>query len=247
MKRSSIALGILPLALLALLAAMPVRADDKPVTLSRTYKKGDVVRIRIETAIDGDGSGVSLKLTSKATVKDVKDNGQVVIESQDEAGKLTLNGSDMDIPAGPVTTLTYDKAGKLIDFKSEEGGVITPETLRQLEIMRTPILPDKQVKAGDSWQSEFDNPAVKGKKFTVKTTFVGAEKTDGADLWKVRQEGSPEIDAAGAKMGFDATYWLDPASGQIVKADVKIKDQPTTMYGPHSMSTKVTRIKEDAK
>jgi hypothetical protein len=244
MYRRVVTLGILPL---ALMAAMPVRADEKPVTLARTFKKGDVSRIKIETAIDGDGSGVMLKLTSKTTVKDVKDNGQVVIETQDEAGVLTLNGSDMDIPAGPVTTLTFDKTGKLIDFKSEEGGVITPETLRQLEIMRMPILADKEVKASDSWQSEFDNPAVKGKKFTVKSTFIGTDKVDGADLWKVRQEGAPEIDAADAKMGFDATYWLDPATGQIVKAEVKIKDQPTTMYGPHSMVTKVTRIKPDAK
>lgn len=244
MNRRRLTLGVLPL---ALLAAMPVRADDKPVTLSRTFKKGDVSRIKIETAIDGDGSGVSLKLTSKATVKEVKDNGQIVIETQDEAGVLTLNGSDMDIPAGPLTTLTFDKTGKLIDFKSEEGGVITPETLRQLEIMRMPILAGKEVKAGDNWQSEFDNPAVKGKKFTVKTTFAGTDKVDGADLWKLRQEGAPETDASGAKMGFDATYWLDPATGQIVKAEVKIKDQPTTTYGPHSMSTKVARIKSDAK
>jgi hypothetical protein len=244
MKLSRVTLGIFPL---ALLAATLVRADDALVTLSRTFKKGDTVRMKIETRVDNNGTEIPLSLTSRATVKDVKDEGQVVVESQDEAGKLTINGSDMDIPAGPIETLTYDKSGKLVDFKSAEGGVITPEILRQLEIMRMPILPDKKVKAGDSWQSEFDNPAVKGKKFTVKTTFVGMGKVDGADTWQMKQEGAPETDGNGAKMGFDATYWLDPASGQIVKSDVKIKDQPTTMYGTHSLTTKATRVKSEPK
>jgi hypothetical protein len=244
MNWNRITLGILPL---ALLAAVPLRADDKPVTLSRAFKKGDVIRMKIETLIDGNAGGAQVKLTSKSMVKEVKENGQVVVELQDEAGKLTLNGSDMDIPAGPITTLTYDKAGKLIDFKSEDGGVITPVTARQLEIMRMPILVEREVKAGDSWESEFDNPALKGKKFNVKTTFLGLDKLDGVDLWKVQQKGAPEIDSIGAKMGFEATYWLDPASGQTVRADVKITDEPTTQYGTHSLTTKVTRIKAETK
>jgi hypothetical protein len=240
--------GVKPVLLaLALLAPTLGRADDNPVTLSRTFKKGDISRVKIETAIDANGTDVLVKLTSRSTVKELKDNGQFEVETQDEAGKLTLNGSDRDIPAGAVTALTYDKTGKLVDFKAENGGILTPEILRQLEIMRMPILPEKAVKAGDSWQSEFDNPAVKGKKFTVKTTFAGMDKVDGTDLWKVKQGGSPETDADGAKMGYDATYWLDPATGQIVKSEVTIKDEPTIMYGKHTLTTKTSRIKSDAK
>ncbi|HLJ57699.1 MAG TPA: hypothetical protein VKT77_21870 [Chthonomonadaceae bacterium] len=238
-----VTLGIVAVALLA----TPVRADDKPVTLSRTFNKGDVVRMSIETTVDANGSEVLVKLTSRATVKAVKDAGQLVVESQDEAGKVTVNGSDMDIPAGGITTLTYDKTGKLVEFKAEEGGILTPEVLRLLETMRMPILSDKQVKSGDSWQTEFDNPAVKGKKFTVKTTFAGVDKVDGADLWRLKQEGAPDTDANGAKMGYDGTYWLDPATGQIVKADVKIKDEPTIMYGTLTLTTKSTRIKPETK
>ena len=236
-------LGIIALALLA----TSVFADEKPVTLSRTFKKDAVVRMNIETAIDADGTPVQVKLSTKSTVKAVKDNGQIVIETQDEAGKITLNGSDMDIPGGGITTLTIDKAGKLVDFKAAVGGILTPEILRLLETMRMPILSDKEVKTGDSWKSEFDNAAVKGKKFTVTTTFGGVDKVEGADMWKLKQEGAPDTDASGAKMGFDATYWLDTTSGQIVKADIKIKGQPTIMYGTHSMTTKATRAKPEPK
>src|SRR5207248_1555 len=81
--------------------------------------------------------------------------------------------------------------GKLVDFKMEEGGILAPEIARLLATLRTPILPEKEVKAGDTWQTEFDNPAVKGKKFTVKTTFVGTDKVEGMDVWKIQQSGEP--------------------------------------------------------
>ena len=48
--------------------------------------------------------------------------------------------------------------------------------------MRVTILPEKEVKSGDSWQTEFDNPAAKGKKVTVKTSYLGTEKVDGRRL-----------------------------------------------------------------
>ncbi|HET6385796.1 MAG TPA: hypothetical protein VFJ58_20585 [Armatimonadota bacterium] len=243
MNWSRFTLGIL---LLALLGSTPVHADNTPVTLSRTFKKGDVVRINVETTTVGpNGADAQIKLTSSSTVKDVKDNGDVVIETQDQPGKLTINGNDMDIPGGQLTTLTFDTTGKLVDFKSDPGGILAPETSRQLEIMRMPILPDKAVVAGDSWQSTFDNPAVKGNKFTVRTTFVGMDKVDGANLWKLSQAGAPQTDANGAKMGFDATYWLDPASGQLVKSEIKITDEPTTRFGTHSLTTKTTLIKPE--
>lgn len=233
---------------LALAACMVARADDKPVTLARAFKKGDVGRMKIETTVNVNGGDVLVNLTSKSTVKEIKDNGQIVMEFQDEAGKVTVNGSDMDIPAGPPMTIAYDKSGKLVDLMANEGtGILTPEVLRLLETMRMPILSDKEVKAGDAWQTEFDNPAVKGKKFTVKTTYLGTEKVDGTDLWKIKQTGEPETDAAGAKMGYDATYWLDPSTGYLVKSDVKITDQPTKQYGTHSLTTKSSRIKADTK
>src|SRR5579862_9721431 len=100
-----VSIAILAIALLA----TQIRAEDTSVKLSRTFKKGDLIRMNIETTIDANGTEVLVKLSSKSTVKTVKENGQVVIESQDEAGKVTVNGTDMDIPDGGITTLTYDK------------------------------------------------------------------------------------------------------------------------------------------
>lgn len=236
------------LAALAVSGAAPVRADDKPVTLTRTYKKGDVARYKSESQITAGAGEAQLVAISKTTVKEIKDNGSVVSESAGESSKLTLNGAEMDIPPdGPMTT-TRDKSGKLVEIKLDENatGARSPEIVRLMEAISTPFLQTKEVKAGDTWETETDNLAVKGKKVKVKTTFVGLDKVDGTDLWKVKQSSEPEVDAKGAKMTYEGTFWLNPANGQHVKAEVNIKDLPS-QYGDLTMKIKISRLKAEAK
>ena len=52
---------------------------------------------------------------------------------------------------------------------------------------------------------------------------MGIEKVDGTDYWKVKQSADPDTDAKGAKMGYDATYWLDPSNGEEAKATAAFK------------------------
>jgi len=76
-------------------------------------------------------------------------------------------------PERPAIAYTRDKLGKLLkvgDLPQE--GLVTPELMQLMALFSWTIFPDKAVKPGDSWEAEFDNPAVKGKKLTVKTTFV---------------------------------------------------------------------------
>src|SRR5215470_12021434 len=87
------------LGLLTAFSAAPLRADDKPVTLARTYKKGDVTRFKTESTVNAAGNDITVTQTSKVTVKDVKDNGQSVVEQAGEGGKLSMGGADQDIPA----------------------------------------------------------------------------------------------------------------------------------------------------
>lgn len=235
-------------ALAAVLVPPPVRADDAPVTLTRTHKKGDTSRIKSESDITAGAGEVKLVSTTKTTVKDVKDNGQIVFEEVGEGGKLTLNGTDMDIPATPPITVTREKSGKLVEMKmnADPMSAQSPEITRLLASIGAPIFKDKAVKAGDTWETEVDNPAVKDKKVVVKTKYVGTDKVDGKELWKVEQSAEPVVDAAGAKMPYSATYWLDPSNGQEVKAEVTIKDMPS-QYGNLTFKTKATRLKDTEK
>src|SRR2546423_15466371 len=86
MKPNRIALSVL--GGLMVVTSLPVRADDKPVTLARTYKKGEVVRRKAEAAIVAGGMDVTATTRAKGTVKEIKENGQGGLEEAGEGGKV---------------------------------------------------------------------------------------------------------------------------------------------------------------
>src|SRR5262249_19773016 len=154
-------------------------------------------------------------------------------------------GNDMDIPAGEPTTITVTKTGKVLTHKPEgENPYLSPSTRHLLLIVDRPIFSDKAVKPGDSWTTEIDNPAVKGKKVTVKTTYVGGDKVDGAAAWKLKQ--TVDADTEGGKMSADTTQIIDASNGQVISADQTIKGVPG-MMGAMDFKSKLERVKGDAK
>jgi hypothetical protein len=223
-------------------------AQDKPVKLSRTMKKDDVYKAKMVIVAQVMGNEATLNATIKQTVKEIKDNGHAVILETREDAKLNAGGMDTELDDKSVTTETRDKTGKLVDWAHESNGSMeffSPEIARLQSILTVPVLADKEVKPGDSWDTELDNPAAKNKKVKLKTTFVGTEKVDGVELLKLKQAGEPEVDDAGAKMSYETVYWLQPASGAIVKAESTVKDLPTLSVGVISMTIKMTALKPD--
>lgn len=233
---------------IAALIAGAALAEDKPVTLSRTHKVGDVIKHKAVITAMVMGNDVTLTETQKTVVKQIKENGNVVFVNTVENAKLTVGGMDMDLPEAGAETVTLDKSGKLMDFAREEIGmpVFTLEIDKLMAILREPAFPGKEVKAGDSWETEQDNPAAKGKKVTLKTTFAGIDKVDGVDTWKIKQTGEAAVDADGNKTSYEATFWLDPANGRLVKGEASAKDIPSN-YGPLTMTVKITLDKEEKK
>jgi hypothetical protein len=219
-------------------------ADDPPVALKRSPKKGDVVRFRAESEIKTGMGDAKLVGTSKTTVKEIKENGSVVLEEATEGGTITLNGMEITLPLMPPTVVTRDMSGKLLELKKEEttGGSESPEVTQLMASIGTPILQEKAVKAGDAWETEVDNPLAKDKRVKLKTVFVGIEKIDGSDFWKIKQTAEAATDASGGKLIYEGIFWLDPANGQEAKAEVAIKDLPSN-YGLLNIKTKATRVK----
>ena len=241
------AIRVLSAAML-LTAAIAANADEKTVTLARTYKVGDKVSHKVTVTVSVNGMDVVVTRTAKSAVKEVKPTGEVVIIQTDDGSTLNIGGQEQQQPAGPPVTEIRNKNGKLTEVKVEEaaGGFMTPE-IQQLVAKASDVhLTDKPVKAGDTWTSEFDNPAVKGKKFTAKSTYVGVEKVDGQDLWKVKQTVEADSDADGKKLTIDLTAWLDPAKGQTIKMEGIAKDIPTN-FGSLTWVMKQAIVKEPAK
>jgi hypothetical protein len=230
----------------ALFFQAAVRADDpKPATLAKTVKVGDAVKYKGTIKIDLGGMAITVVQNRKHVVKEIKANGDVVSDIVDEGGKVDLGSGEMDVPAKPPETITSDKLGKITAYKpsTEPNMYLSDACLHLLSIVDRIVFSDKPVKPGDSWTSEVENPVAKGKKVAVKTTYVGTEKADGADAWKVKQ--TLDADTEGGKMTADVTALLDAATGQLISADQAVKGVPAN-NGPIDWTHKLVRVKADA-
>ena len=198
------------------------------VTLAMTAKVGDTVRYRTTIKLDIGTDQIVLELTSKQIIKEVKDNQDTVLRVESEKGYMTVGGMENELPAGAPTTVTANRFNQILDFKPEreDNPNLTPSTQHLMAFVSGVLFPDKPVKAGDSWTTEPDNPQVKDKKVTIKTTFVGLETFEGAPAWKVKQTLTADTELQGSKMTSEMTALLDPATGQIIDAKLSVKGMP---------------------
>jgi hypothetical protein len=213
----------------ALLAGQVARADDAAaVTLGFKPKLGRVSRSKTVIKTTVMGMDVIVNQTQKSTVKEVKENGDFILEVVDEGSTINIGGTEQDQPAGMPRTITRDKFGKVKEAKEVEGGgFMAPEISKLMTLLSTSIFADKAVKVDDTWQTELENPAVKEKKVTVKDTFLGIEKIDGKEYWKIKQTADAVLDADGSKMTYSFTAWLNPVDGEAFKVEGTVKDVPT--------------------
>lgn len=240
-------LGGVLLALTCIAGPMARADDEKPVHLLVKPKVGHVTHSKsvVKTSV----MGMELIITSidKDVVKEVKENGDVVYESGHESGTISVGGKEQEQPVTPATTKTHDKFGKLKDYKGKDNsGFTTPEIDAIMESITTLILTDKPVKTSDTWDTELDNPAVKEKKVVVKGTYLGTEKIDGKDYWKIKQTTEAVVDADGSKIGYDFTDWIDPVNGDTLKSEGTVKDVPT-QFGVLTMHVSTKAVKADSK
>ncbi|HLK55962.1 MAG TPA: hypothetical protein VKU00_05345 [Chthonomonadaceae bacterium] len=214
-----------------LLAAQSVRADDSPVTLVRKDTVGETRALTMKLTSSLMGAEVKVEQKLKETTKEIKKTGEVVVEQKDEGSKVSINGMDMDQPPGPSATTTRTKLGKMVDWKvdKEDEQFLSLKLQRLLEALNETLFPEKAVKAGDSWETEIANPVIEDKKVKVKSTYVGTDKVDGVDLWKIKQTAEPVVNGDGDKVTHEQTVWIDPANGRLVKAEQEVKDIPTQL------------------
>ena len=248
MKRKTRGLWIGAACALWTVGAQAVRADDaKPVSLVMAPKAGDSVRYKTTLKINVNGNDITVEQTRKHVVKEVKENKDVVLAIEEEGGKLEAGGNTTDIPAGTPTAVTVDKANKVVAFKPEkdDNPYLSATCQHLMSLIDRIILPDKPVKPGDSWTTEVDNPQVKGKKVTIKTTFVGDDKADGAPALKFKQTLEADTDAADAKLKAETTALLDPATGQLIEEEQTAKGLPG-MMGPVDWKGTIKRQKKDS-
>jgi hypothetical protein len=235
-----------PMAVFAETSTSVARMQDA-MTLTRKVKAGDSVRYKTTLTLSANGADVTVEQNRKQTVKEVKESGETVTEITGEGDKLTVNGETNDIPPTAATTVTLDKSGKILSYKpaAADDPYLSTSTLHLLTLAEEIIFPDKAVKTGDSWKTEVDNPAVKEKKVVITTTFVGIEKVDGADVWKVKQTLEAET-AGGGSLKSEMTALVETTTGQTLSAEQSVTGVPTSELGALDWKAKLVRVKAEA-
>jgi len=234
----------------ALIGSQTARADDeKPVSLLIAPKVGQVKHIKTTIKTNAAGMDLTVTQSQKFTIKELKANGDVVFEIADEGTVVNVGGQEMEQPPSPPRSVTRDKIGKVKEINVDEAAqFMAPEVTKIMAGLSAAILTEKAVKTNDTWQTELENPAVKEKKITVKGTYLGLDKVEGMDYWKIKQTAEAIVDANGGKMSYDITQWINPTTGDVLKTEGTIKDVPTQI-GQLTMqlSSKAVKVEEKAK
>jgi hypothetical protein len=232
---------------LALLSPAIANADDKEVAIERTFRAGQIERAKVVIRFTVSGMDGEIEETVRSTVKEVKKNGDVVTVNLLEKGRLSVAGQEQEMPEGAPATEIRTKAGRLVELQAEDApqSPLSPAVSKLMANIGVALLPEKPVKPGSAWTTEFDNPAAPNKKATVKGELLGREKIGDVDCWKIRQTGEFEVGEGQPKMTLDMVYWLNPADGHPVQAEGSCKDVPTR-YGPMNWTQKMTRLKPPA-
>lgn len=228
------------LLLTAALAAISIQGSQDSAPIYWKPKAGDSAELSVQVKADMQGMAIEVLLRQKTKILDVSGEG-IKMENSEEMVDLKLNGESMmdAIPPGAnrkVYTLRAD--GELLSY-SVDGGQDNP----RLEDAMVFLYPNRDVKVGESWTRT--RPGNKDKVVPAsKTTFtfLGTESLDGVQALKVRMaftetEGS-------TPMTFDATTWLSPANGDLLKLEGSMKNVTFDPNMPPMDATiKMTRVK----
>lgn len=243
----------LPTALAALSLAFlnpikPAFADDNaPVTLAYLYQAGKTFEYKtvgIVTPPGGSGFTVTITMDGLRTIQKLNPDGSAVVLVSFKSYSLDMGSGPSPLPNPAPVTITWDKYGKPTSFTGNGNAAQgdDPRLQELIQLSSHVILPDHDVKPGDTWQTQMDDPLLKGTKFTITGTYVGMEVHGGKSVWKVKQEMKPPVAADGTVMSVETTTYLDPKDGTVLEAKAITKGMPGTQYGPLDWTSDTTLL-----
>lgn len=205
-----------------------VRAEGQAVVLLVPPKSGRVTHSKGVIKMSLSGTQLTMNLAARETVKEVKSNGDLVVETADEGTTVSVNGATDKSPLTPAYTTVRDRFGKTKVGKKEDGGpsIFTPEVTRLMDRLTDVLLTDKPVAPNGTWQTVVDNPVVPARKITVQDTYLGKETVGGKSCWKLKQTVDAVVDAKGKRVTSTIYEWIDPANGEPFKLTALVKGVP---------------------
>jgi hypothetical protein len=226
----------------------PARAQDEAVTLKHGFKAGDTWQASFDIVAEVSGTQVPIKRTTVQKVKEVKQNGDVVLVITDKGGTLVIGGDEQVMsPEAPVT-ITLDPTGKLVKYEDTASGdgPISAEAKQLIAMMGHCIFPKSAVKKGDTWTTETPNPFIKDAKLTIKSAFEGTEKVQDKEYLKVKQSVDVQTSPGSAKTVAEMVFLLDPQTHEVARIQGSVKGL-MTQFGEMDWGVKVAmkRVTEE--
>ena len=209
-----------------LVAALAAAAVDA-YTLKRTAKVGNASKSKVKIDFDYQGSPISVTMDVESKVTDVKDDGTITESSAQKNLSAMMGGTEVQHQddAGS-STITRDKRGLAQTIESKDAD----DTKWRNERVINLIYPDKPVNVGDKWTYEDkadkakDKPAAK-----VSYEVKGKEKVKDKDVLQIAFDFKETgVEDAIASSG---TLWVSIATGEVLKAEGKIKNMPIPGVG----------------
>jgi len=214
-------------------AAISLAAYDG-FSLKRTLKAGDVLKYKQTGKFDIQGQQFEFEAVATEKIVKVEDNGSYV--QNESTGDMKING--MEVPPGQgapgASTTTYSPKGEITEIKTEQ---MDANTYRFAN-MALFILPENDVKAGDTWTYEVKADEKKGiVAAKAKYTFVGEEKVGKDDCLKVK---SNVTETGSSPASSDGTVWIRKSDKVMVKMVAKWADVPVPNAG--AISGEITLV-----
>ncbi len=206
---------------------------EKPIKLVRSYKLDEMVHYDVKMKMTIAGAEILIATGNKITAKELKKDGTFMLVEDPDIMKITAGGKESKAPGSKPWKEFRDSRAILKDYivDDDPSAITSPNGLKLVASVSEIILPEKEVKSGEFWETELDNPTRPDKKFKIKTMFLGSEKIDGVDYMKLDQNVEVAFEIESSKLKYHLIAWVDTTNGQMFKVKGDLKGLPTQSGG----------------
>lgn len=212
-RRLLLPLGVLTLSVLAYAA--------QGVVLKRTPRVGDKANYAIKGTMNVQSLGAEVTLSGSSTEEVTQVDGEKYTTKSVTKMKGNVAGQEVPLSDGDEEETTTLLDGTFVGSKAGEHDASSTDT--RIDRLLTLFLSAKSVEKDEAWTYEgkhddkLDIPALK-----ITYKFVGEEKVDQWDTYKISGEGAETEGSLPAKI--KTIYWIDKANGGVVKSHAEFTD-----------------------
>lgn len=231
-----------PMAAFALLSIGAIaQVTQDAIKLEWKPKAGMSIKYKFKTNSKTGGTDAEVKQDLTRTVKEIKANGNVVIEEKSSNMTLVVGGTDMTDQIGETsatTTVTMSPTGEVVEKKGPDS-FLGPEVQARLDRMTAFIFPKDSLKIGQTWTEKIKGESKSQPDVQKDYKLMGTDTVGKFKCYKI----SCDAKETGTDQPITMTTitWLSVDDGTMVKVVSDTKNLQTP-YGPSDSNTHIDRV-----